>query len=373
MPQPSASTPSHRVALTVVVPFHRNLDQLRRCLGALQAATRVAAASVDFVEIIVAADGALDDPAAAAAAAGALVVTIDGPRGPAVARNRAAAEGTGTILVFVDADVVVSETVLAVFAERFASDPDLGAAFGAYDEAPADPGFFSQCRNLAHSFVHQRANRDASTFWAGLGAIRADVFAAVHGFDERFTRPSVEDIDLGYRVRAAGFRILLDATIQGKHLKRWTLGSSIRSDLVDRGIPWTQLMQRYDGMRNDLNVSIAYRICVVLAYLLLASLVAALRWPIALVAVPAIAVALWFLDHPYYRFFVSRRGWWFTMRWYPFHVLHHLCNGVSFAAGTALCVLQRVGVTARATLPASRWDGLGTGDATDTHPSVAHL
>ena len=359
-----------RVALTVIVPFHRNLDQLGRCLAALQEARDAAAAAADFVEIIIAADGPIDDPAHLARQAGASVVRIAGPRGPAVARNQGAAAASGNVLVFVDADVVVGRTVLAEFACRFSSNPDLGAAFGAYDEEPADPGFFSQCRNLAHSFVHQRSNRDASTFWAGLGAIRADVFAAVGGFDERFARPSVEDIDLGYRVRAAGFPILLDATIQGKHLKRWTLRSSVLSDVFDRGIPWTQLMQRYGALRNDLNISIAYRICVVVAYLLLACLIVASRWPMTLIAVPVLAVALWLLDQPYYRFFVNRRGWWFTLRWYPFHVLHHLCNGISFAAGTALCLLQRAGVTASGTLPQSPWRGIIPPDGGEPQSTV---
>jgi len=370
MPQSRRSDQPHHVALTVIVPFHRNLDQLRRCLAAVHAARHVATPLTAFVEVIVAADGPVDDPAHVAREFGATDVTIAGPRGPAVARNRAAAAASGTLLVFVDADVVMSERALSEFVRRFTTDPELGAAFGAYDEEPADPGFFSQCRNLAHSFVHQRSSREASTFWAGLGAIRADVFSAVGGFDERFARPSVEDIDLGYRVRAAGFPILLDATIQGKHLKRWTLRSSIVSDLFDRGIPWTQLMQRYGGMRNDLNVSIAYRMCVVVAYLMLGSVVAAARWPMAALAVVALAVALWLLDRSYYRFFVSRRGWWFTLRWFPFHVAHHLCNGISFAAGTTLSMLQRAGVTASGALPQSPWRGIISSDAVESRPTA---
>jgi hypothetical protein len=60
------------------------------------------------------------------------------------------------VLVFVDSDVVVSARSLGQIARRLESDPGLGAVFGAYDEHPADPGFLSQGRNLAHSFIHQR-------------------------------------------------------------------------------------------------------------------------------------------------------------------------------------------------------------------------
>ena len=56
----------------------------------------------------------------------------------------------------------------------------------------------SQYRNLLHHFVHQHGHAEASTFWAGCGAIRRAAFDAVGGFDAaRFPRPSIEDIELG--------------------------------------------------------------------------------------------------------------------------------------------------------------------------------
>lgn len=362
------------IRLSVVIPFHRNLDQLRQSLAAVNASVRALPATVRLADLIVAADGAVDDPTAVAAEAGARIVTIKGPRGPAVARTIGAGTATGDVLVFVDTDVVVHTDSLARLANLFLEEPDLGAAFGAYDEAPADPGFFSQCRNLAHSFIHQRANREAQTFWAGLGAIRTEAFAAVGGFDARFAHPSVEDIDLGYRLRMAGYRIVLDPEIRGKHLKRWTLRSSVMSDIRDRGIPWTQLLRRYDTLNNDLNITVAYRLCVVLAYLVVMSLVAAWWWPGLLAAVPLLLGAIWFLDRPYYRFFVTRRGLPFALGWFPFHVLHHLCNGLSFVIGTALYLGQRVtGGALPGALPLTPWPGGSAGRVDSAHrASNAH-
>jgi GT2 family glycosyltransferase len=362
------------IRLAVIVPFHRNLQQLRQCLTALREAGSALPSTAELSDLIVAADGAVDDPAEVAAAAGARVVTIAGPRGPAVARTIGAATAAGDLLVFVDTDVVAHTDSLTRLAALFVADPDLGAAFGAYDEAPADPGFFSQCRNLAHSYIHQRGNREAQTFWAGLGAIRANVFAAVGGFDERFTHPSVEDIDLGYRLRMAGFRIVLDPEIRGKHLKRWTLRSSVMSDIWDRGIPWTQLLKRYGTLNNDLNITFAYRACVVLAYLVVMSLIASWWRPVLLGVVPVGLGALWFLDRQYYRFFVTRRGLPFALGWFPFHVLHHLCNGLSFVIGTMLYLGQRLtGGAVPGALPLTPWSGAPVARVGSTHgPSSAH-
>ena len=353
---PANEPPQLPLRISVIVPFHRNLGQLRQCLGALRTAERSLAASVTLEEILVAADGALEDPQPLAGEVGARVVVIAERQGPAVARTRAAAVARGDVLVFVDTDVVVQPDALRLLADLFLSDQTLGAAFGAYDEMPADQGFFSQCRNLAHSFIHQRSSREATTFWAGLGGVRASVFESVGGFDPRFTQPSVEDIDLGYRIRQAGYRIILDASARGTHLKRWTLWSSIVTDIRDRGVPWTQLLNRYSAMQNDLNLTHKYRAAVVLAYALVICLAAAVRWPALLLPAAGIAGALWLIDMPYYRFFVTRRGLLFTLAWFPFHILHHLCNGVSFVIGTLLYVGRRwAGLVLPWTLPVTPW------------------
>ena len=347
--------------LSVIIPFHKNLAQLRRCLAAVQSARLVLPQEVEITDFTVVADGALEDPSELARTFGATVVAVDGPRGPAAARNLAAAVSTGDLLVFVDADVLLDEPALAKFAALFAAENDLAAAFGSYDQAPADQGFLAQCRNLGHSFIHHRANREAQTFWAGVGAVRASVFASVGGFDERFKQPSVEDIDLGYRIRTKGGRIVLDPSIQGKHLKRWTFRSSVITDVQARGIPWTQLTHRYVGMHNDLNLTFKYRACVVIAYLLILLLVAAWWRPESLVGVALALFALWLLDLHYYRYFIRLRGFWFAIRWFPFHIFHHLCNGFSFAVGTTLSLLQRwMGLTLPGTLPAEPWPARST-------------
>jgi uncharacterized RDD family membrane protein YckC len=109
-------------------------------------------------------------------------------------------------------------------------------------------------------------------------------------------------------------------------------------------------------MRDDLNVSLSYRMCVIVSYLALVFAVAALWrpalcWP----ALTCLLAILW-LDWPYYAFFARRRGVLFTMRWFPLHVLHHLSNGVSFAIGTCLFVLSGVaGARWLGALPTDSW------------------
>lgn len=338
---------------SIIVPFHGDFSQLERCLMALE--SRPVGG-----EVIVVADGAPPATGELVARYGARSLEQTPRRGPAAARNRGAAVALGDILVFVDSDVVVNPTAVGQILDLLEDNPQVAAVFGAYDEAPADAAFMSQYRNLAHSFVHQQANPEAQTFWAGLGAVRRTAFADVGGFDERFATPSIEDIDLGYRLRAAGHRIRLDHRIRGCHLKRWTLLSSIRIDIWCRGVPWTQLLLRSARLDNDLNLRAEYRLSVICAYLLVFSLGGGLAWPPAFLASALLLGMLLYLNWSYYSYFGRQRGLWFAARVFPLHVVHHLCNGVSFVWGSVLFMMRRAwAVRLPGALPSAPW-GRGT-------------
>ena len=241
--------------LTVIVPAYRCAAMLRECLHGLLAS---------------------DLPRAVA---DRVLVVDGGPRGPAFARNMGARIARGRVLVFIDADadadVVVAPTTLRGFAALFARDPALGAAFGSYDDTPGDRGFISQYRNLLHRYVHTRSPGDTQTFWAGCGAVRRDAFLAVGGFDAvRYPRPQIEDIDLGYRLRAHHERIVLDPSLLGAHLTHWTVRNMLRTDLRARAIPWMHLLLRRREVARDgpLNLGMAEKVFTVLTGVALAAL-----------------------------------------------------------------------------------------------------
>lgn len=343
-----------RPRLSIIVPFHRGLSLLARCLAALDPLP-------DGTELIVAADGMVEDCQAVAVRHGARVIATPSRSGPASARNAAARAATGDVLVFIDADVIVCRGALERMARVFVEEPTTTALFGAYDERPADPGFTSQYKNLSHSYIHQSSATRARTFWTGFGAVRRGVFLALGGFDERFRRPSVEDIDLGYRLTAAGYEVRLDPSLRACHLKRWTLGSMIVSDIRNRGIPWTQLLLRYGAFANDLNLRAEYRVSVVLAYLALLALMAALYDARFLVVVSFAMAGLTLLNQRYYEFFYRRRGASFAVRVWLMHCVHHLYNGFSFTAGAALFMAARhLGLRFPGALPVDPWTAAGS-------------
>lgn len=322
------------MTISMIIPVRDGSRALRSCLEALQAA----APAPD--EIIVVDDGSRDDSGKVATECGARVIRLPEATGPACARNRGARQAKGAILFFVDADVAIHPDAIKQVTRVLGDNSDVVAVFGCYDDAPAEPNFLSQYRNLLHHYVHQTGQEEASTFWAGCGAIRRDVFMAMDGFDEAW-RHKIEDIELGSRLRRAGHRIRLCKSLQGKHLKRWTTRSLLYADFFVRALPWTRLILRERHFINDLNLHISNRVCVASSFLLAGSLVAVGWWsPAGLVAGLA-ALVLLILNVAVYRFFLVKRGWWFTLRVIPWHWFYFLYSGVAFTCGVAHHLVRR--------------------------------
>jgi glycosyltransferase involved in cell wall biosynthesis len=320
----------------VVIPVRDGGRDFERCLRGLRDS-----AGAEF-ELIVVDDGSTDGSGDLAESLGARVIRNATPEGPASARNTGAQAATAPIVFFLDADVVVHPGTLAGALERFEAEPGLAALFGSYDDRPAAPGLVSQFRNLLHHYVHQQGAfvddaRPAHTFWTGCGAIRRDVFLAMGGFDPRlYRRPAIEDIELGYRLTRAGHKIALVRAVQATHLKRWTLRSMLRTDLLQRGVPWMLLMLRANVAETDLNVSKSQRACVAATGLGLLGLLIAPLAPPAL-AILALNLAMQAaLNRDFYGFLARRRGWGFAIGAFPLHYLYFVCCGLSVAIALAL-------------------------------------
>ncbi len=381
LPSPAAACGTATApTLSVVVPVRNSPAQLEACLKHLHAS------GYTSFELIVVDDASTDASPEVARQLGARVVQMPQRCGPAGARNAGAAQARGRYLLFVDADVCVHPGTLAAVAACFEADQGLAALFGSYDDRPTARNLLSQYKNLFHHFTHQQGLPEATTFWAGCGAVRRDVFTAIGGFDTRYDRPSIEDIELGARLWRAGYCIRLCPEIQAAHLKRWSLFSMIRSDVCDRALPWTRLIVRERHLPNDLNLKYSQRISA-LAACGLAMLLFAGAWfaPWLLAAAAAGVGALMLLDYlsdhglsplvcqallavglaaagwgamrqfgwwmavplgliglvvvlniKLYRFFAQRRGLLFAIFSCPLHLLYYVYSVAAFAVGVVL-------------------------------------
>lgn len=314
--------------ISIIIPVRNGGENFSSCLESI--------GSVDpnLVEVIVVDDGSTDDSLAKARQAGAITFRLPESKGPATARNIGAQHATGDILFFMDADVMLFPDTLERIRTAFNTNPDMDALIGSYDDAPGAANFLSQYKNLFHHYTHQTANRRACTFWGACGAIRSNAFFAVGGFDKRYRYPSVEDIDLGYRLVKAGYSIQLDKAVQVKHLKHWKPISLLKAEIFYRALPWTELIWRDRQFVNDLNLKESSRLSLILVYSLLIALLATGWSSNAWLLVVAFAGSLFLLNVPVYRFFQQKRGLWFAACTVPWHWLYFIYGGLAFAIGT---------------------------------------
>jgi glycosyltransferase involved in cell wall biosynthesis len=324
------------IKISVIIPVHNGAPYLKRSLEGLLKS------SVRPFEIIVVIDGCTDESRLVAEKFNVQVAAHPGPRrGPATARNTGAEMSQGDVLLFLDADVLVRPDTLGLIGSAFEREPELAALFGSYDDKPAEKNFFSQYKNLFHHYVHQNADEEAFTFWAGCGAIRRDVFSSMKGFDETYNQPSIEDIELGYRMVDKGFKVHLKKTIQVKHLKKWSAVSLLSSDFFRRALPWSYLIIRDRALADDLNLTYSSRISCMLVFCLFATAVLAILYPMLIFIGVAIMLLLLLINMPLYRFFIRKRGMMFTLGVIPWHWLYYTYSGLAFGFAGIHSILRR--------------------------------
>ena len=295
--------------LTAIVPATNSPPTLAACLEAIRSA---------------------DDPPEE------LIVAKEGV-GPAAARNDGARRASGDVLVFVDADVLPHHDAFARFRRAFDFNPELVALFGSYDDTPAALGTVSAFRNLLHHYVHQEGAGPASTFWAGLGAIRRDAFLDAGGFDaDRYSVPSIEDIELGMRLAADRSLIVLDPNLLGTHLKQWSLWDMVRTDFTHRGIPWVDLMLRRRQASSTLNLGGRHRLSALASVV---AVVALVRRRLRLATGATLVLVI--INARFYALLARRRGPWVAVVGVGLHALHHLVAVAAVPAGIIAHLLSR--------------------------------
>jgi GT2 family glycosyltransferase len=192
--------------VSFVIPVRNDAAGLAQCLRSIERERE----GYRRVETIVVDGGSTDGSQDVAARMGARVIAMPNARVAAM-RNVGAAEATGDILAFVDADneIVTGWLVAAVNALQ---TPGVAAA-GALCLAPPGGTW------VQHAYESLRGRTPGQQYvdWLGSGnlAIWREAFHSLRGFDESLE--TCEDVDLCRRMRSRGLRIVEDARMANVH------------------------------------------------------------------------------------------------------------------------------------------------------------
>jgi len=154
--------------------------------------------------------------------------------------NRGAAEARGTYIVLMNNDVEVESGWLRALVKRAETAPDVGAVAakllypdGSLQEAGAIIFRDGTGANFGrggpadfHEFTYAREVDYGS---AACLLVRADAWAELGGYDERFVPMYYEDADLCFGLRANGYRVMYEPTARVVHHEGATAGTDTSS------------------------------------------------------------------------------------------------------------------------------------------------
>lgn len=211
-PSPGA-VPARFPKVSVIIPLYGGVEDIHACLDSLQNCREL------LYETIVV-DNASPDAAADEAEKHAFMRLLrnETNAGFAAACNRGAAEATGDVLLFLNSDTVVPRMGLVRLIEALWKSGSI-AASGPYTNRS---GHFQQIEPTTTSLdtlalfaedFAARPHEDVETdMLVGFClAVRRSVWEEVGGFDEQFGLGTFEDNDLCYRMRRAGYRLVIAA------------------------------------------------------------------------------------------------------------------------------------------------------------------
>ena len=318
---PGFTKPSTRLIrpseVSLVIPAHQDGPMLRRCLCS------VASLDPPPKEVIIVVDGGSLQVADAVTRFPFRIILLPHSPGVAAARNIAVLESQGLAIAFLDSDTEARPDHILRAASALSDHPWADAVIGSYDASPRDRSPISLFRNLLHHHTHQNHPIETCSFWTGCGVITSEAFRLVGGFDEMFSKPSVEDIELGHRLRRAGLRIALAPDWQVCHLKKWTLRSMILTDTLARAFPWGILLAGNPDVRRGLSVDLRSKTSALLLMCCFASALAIPWKPVFALPGVLFLTAIVILNLNFYRFMNSVEGFRMALLSIPLHLLYY--------------------------------------------------
>ncbi|MFN8484078.1 MAG: glycosyltransferase [Anaerolineae bacterium] len=220
--------------ISVAVPCYNGARWIAETVAALGRQTRPPD------ELLVIDDGSTDDSGALAARAGARVIPHAVNRGLAAARNTALAAARGEILVFVDSDAYADARMIEALLAPFTA-PDIAGVGGGGIEAHQVTRADAWRARHARQWHGPQQVADAPYLHGLCAAYRRRALFAVGGFDTTL-RTNAEDVEMGTRLRQAGYRLVYTPAAVVYHQRADTLPSLAK--MIDRWYYWAARVRK---------------------------------------------------------------------------------------------------------------------------------
>ena len=218
--------------VSVIVPLHTGVELTRTCLESIRDNT----AGVAYEVVVVDDEADAETKLFLERVQGATVVVNERNLGYLRSVNRAAGAARGRWLVLANNDIVVRPGWLRALLACAESAADVGAVTpkylypdGTLNEAGAitwrDGSGVNYGRGDDPSRPAYNYRRQVDYGSAAALLVRAELFAGLGGYDERFAPMYYEDADLCFRLRQGGARVLYEPEAVVVHVEGGTAGT----------------------------------------------------------------------------------------------------------------------------------------------------
>jgi len=313
-PEPPRTLPAHP-RVSVLIPLYNGAETITPVMEALYRSD-----FKDF-EVVVVHDYSADNSAEVLAKLKQdypfRLLEFPENRGVSKARNTAASEARGEILLFIDADCIVLPETIGRCVHRL-DQGDSICVGGAYTPDAWDRDFFSNFQSIYIHYVETKVEHP-DYIATHCMAIPKQVYDEFGGFKEDYFighAASVEDVELSHRLIGAGHQLARPQDIQVQHMFRFSLGKSVRN-AVKKSKYWTMYsLYHKDVMKDSGAASIELKVNVgtQMINLGLVALAVILRswWP--LVGAAFLLGVNTAVSHSLLRLIKQEKGWWFLVR-----------------------------------------------------------
>lgn len=207
--------------ISVIIPVYNASQTVAQTLKALQVQT------FSPIEVIVVDDGSTDSSAAVIQSFPNVKYFYQQNSGPASARNYGAAQASGEIIFFTDADCVPQKNWVERMLQGFQSE-NIAVVCGSYGIANSE----SLLARVIHQEILFRHHRLMSVYPKVFGsynfAIKKKIFEEVGGFNTQYRNASGEDNDLSYKIINAGYKIFFKKSGLVDHYHTTRLGKYLK-------------------------------------------------------------------------------------------------------------------------------------------------
>ncbi len=323
---------------SVIIPAYNATATLRACVEGLLSGT------VRPLEILIVDDKSTDDTLGLANSLASehpgvvRVVALAKNGGPAVARNRGAAEARAENLVFVDSDTRPCADMLERFLARI---PEADAVSGIYAMEPLNDGAVPRYKAYFNYYGFSREGVFAyETFSASTAGIRATVFRELGGFNEDFAwGMDYENEEFGRRI-VRRHRLLLDPAMTSQHA--FPDFAKLTRTYFHRVSIWAEFFVRTPKLESGGLATARIGLGTLAAPAAIATGVLAFLWPMLWPIPAALAAAFVWCMSGFYAFVARRRP-----SFLPAAVVLNAYFSSVIAAGAAYGVLRALTGTGR--------------------------